>query len=117
MRGEELYVVYAQSGEYSDHCEWYICYYHDEKLAQSHVDHASAREREISQWLTDNDGDCYSAEFKEECVNKWDVPQQDVIYRSYTGVNYGVLKVGPGPLKKRTPLVKLPTIATQEGDE
>lgn len=38
-----IYVVYGQTGEYSDHTEWLVCAYEDKVKAERHADLAAAR--------------------------------------------------------------------------
>lgn len=95
----EIYLVSGHSGEYSDSRDWEVCYYEEKPIAQRHAELASAREREIVQWRTDNPDKLYMGDAEEAamCANKWD-PESGA--RSYTGVTYTVYAVLPGPLRR-----------------
>lgn len=43
----KIFVVMGTSGDHSEREEWAVCAYSSERLAQAHVEAASAREREI----------------------------------------------------------------------
>lgn len=44
---KSLWIVYGQSGEYSDHREWSVCGYPTEELAKRHAALAQARAAEL----------------------------------------------------------------------
>lgn len=73
----KVYIVQGSTGEYSDHIEWLVCGYVDEKLAQERVNACSARARELIVKYT-NRGDIPDG------ANEHD-PRMQV---DYTGVNY-----------------------------
>ena len=95
--GPAVYAVYGQSGEYSDHMEWYICYYTDKALARNHAELAAAEDRRIRQWLQDHDHDTWSDAAKRACANPWDA-SRDSSTVGYSGCEYGVIELWPGPL-------------------
>lgn len=95
----KVYVVCGSSGEYSDHREWYLCYYADKALAQRHVELAGAEDRRIQQWIIDHDYDTWSPQAVRACRNAWDHLEDNISYRPSSGNNYGVAEVGLGPIK------------------
>lgn len=77
-----IYIVQGSRGEFSDHCEWLIKAFTSEERAQALVLAASAKDREIRQWI-ENDGDAY---------DDYDPEYWEWFTESY-GNNYQVLTV------------------------
>ena len=95
-----IHVVGGASGEYSDHREWFICYYTDEKKAQAHVEAAAERYRAIKVEVGENPdcGICYSGprnycDTHKHIKNEWD-PQMEP---DCSGVNYYTFKLDQWP--------------------
>jgi hypothetical protein len=98
---ETIWVVQGASGEYSDHMEWPICFYHDEILAKSHVELASQEHRRISEIIrkSEESGDFDYNYSNPALTNKWDPKQDNNFYWTHD-TNYFCFKVELGSLKK-----------------
>jgi hypothetical protein len=93
-----IWVVGGSSGEYSDHREWFICYYTTEAKAKAHAENAAARYRAIRAEIGDDPecGSCYSGpkdycEVHKHIKNEWDAKME----ADSSGVNYYAFPLDP----------------------
>lgn len=77
-----VWVVYGMTGQYSDRCEWNVCGYATEELAQRHADLAQARADQLPREY----GSTYDIPAK---ANQYDLGMQI----DYTGTTYRVCMV------------------------
>lgn len=47
MNNKNIWIVYGESGEYSDHMEWPVCAYYSEKKAEEHAKNAQATANQL----------------------------------------------------------------------
>jgi hypothetical protein len=76
----KIYIVQGSTGEYSDHIEWIVCAYKDEKKAQEHVVKASEAARQ------------YKIEYHKSRITPETNPYDPQFQMDYTGTNYTVIE-------------------------
>lgn len=97
---KKVYVVWGQSGEYSDRNEWPVCFYLNEEAGQRHVEKASARAIEIQEQLRADDCmSCYvstgPASYCEKHKNIKNEFDPNVQWRD--PIRYCLMEVSAGP--------------------
>jgi hypothetical protein len=72
MSAKTIYVVIGSTGEYSDRTEWLVIAFDSEDRAKQHVLSATARARELEQWVDADDEPWRYSEAKDKPTNEYD---------------------------------------------
>ena len=120
----DIWVVYGQTGEYSDHVEWLVCAYEDEALAVRHADLAARAAKKACDWMDEKCRDTshapsgqrshHTRRYCTEChaalgAKMWEAPKHFLgkldpqVSMDYTGADYVALKV---PVRTALPEAK-----------
>lgn len=77
-----IYLVVGDTGEYSDHTQWNVCYYTNRKDAEEHARKANVRAKELrpDRWKPGRGANQYDPNMRLD----------------YTGTSYGVEEVAEG---------------------
>lgn len=88
---KHAYVVQGSTGEYSDHREWIVCAFVDEKKAKNFCEKCDALAREAENEITASDGNAY--ELNDVKHGKMLLKLDEDARRDYTGTIYKMFKV------------------------
>lgn len=87
----KAWIVFGQTGEYSDHCEWWVRAYLDKALAQAECDRLTALVKEAG--LDEKGIRQLGYESREVALTERIKPHDAQASADYTGLMYGVGEV------------------------